>query len=263
MIKEIKISFEKTIKRIEVPQSYKILYNYLLGSFFHNKPSCFSLVYYDKDGDCIDISNEDDYQGAVYYMSKNNIDLLRCFINFHVKENNVKKENNVDTQDSNPKSKSDFHFISFLNDFLKFAHENYIRIDLQNRKYEKSLSIFRMQRNKHLMSQATPRKLEKAKLIYEWLKAARIRLKYKKFDNYSGHFISSIEGYNKIRIRYIFNNSADTRDSKSKTVNILAESYDVMWEFEYGVEKMFNFLCYLCENFMNLSLNRCYRLSDF
>jgi hypothetical protein len=263
MIKEIKISFEKTIKRIEVPQSYKILYNYLLGAFFQNKPCSFSIVYYDKEGDCINISNEDDYQGAVYYMSRNNIDLLRCFLYFHVKENNVKKENNVVNEDSDSKSKSDFHFISFLNDFLKFAHENYIRIDLQNMKYEKRINNLSMLRNKHLLSQATPRKLEKAKLIYEWLKAARIKLKYKKFNNYSGHFISSIEGYNKIRIRYIFNNSADLRDSKSKTVNILSESYDVKWEFEYGVEKMYNFLCYLCENFMNLSLNRSYSLSDF
>ncbi len=78
----------------------------------------------------------------------------------HKKENNLKRQNRNVNQQSNSESKNDSHFISFLNDFLKFAHENYIRIDLHNRKNENNLNIFRMHRNKSLISQATPRKLD-------------------------------------------------------------------------------------------------------
>lgn len=263
MIKEIKICFEKTFKRIAAPSTYKNLCNYLTETLFNDHKQIFSVIYYDKEGDCIQVSNDKDYQGAVNYMTKNKIDLLRMFINVH-KEKNQGNNDKIDLYESNSISKSNCHFISFLNHFLKFAYENYTRVDKTNRiihfNQHNSLTTFR---EKHLISILSPSRIEKAKLIYDWLKVARAKLKHKKFNKRPGHFICSIEGFNRIRIRYIFKNEAKIRDSKSKTVKIIDGSYERDWLFEYGVDKMFNLLCFICENFFNLSLHRKYSLSDF
>ena len=261
MKKEIKISCKNSIKRIEQPNSFDGLKSYILAAFNDRKSNLSQIFYCDNEGDSINISNEEDYIGAMLYMNKNNIEVLRVFVDDKEKiEHKIENSNiNVNLNINKPSKEEDNDFLLFIKDFLKFAHENYERVDNENREKRKLTNSIK---KKKILEKGYKFK-DKSEFLFEWLKAARVNLKIDRLGEQNGHFIFSMEGINKLRIRYVYKNQINMRASKSKVVKIDPESYDEKWELEYAIGKMQNLLSYLCINFMNLHGDQTYNLSQY
>jgi hypothetical protein len=106
--RSIKINFNGKIKRAQLPESFEKLTQLVISSFELNRDSWnyLSFSYVDDEGDRILLSNEFDYNQALYFVDKENIS---CFkVNVEGAENFIGKEKELNEMTRNNSTQADY-----------------------------------------------------------------------------------------------------------------------------------------------------------